>query len=65
MDQQERRDPDQAGTETTEETQRIIGGGDYEEPGEEEDIPPGGDVRTVYMQDREPGAPEPGAPQPS
>ena len=25
----------------------------------------GGDVRTVYMQDREPGTPEPGAPQPS
>ena len=65
MDQQERPDRDQAGTETTEETRHTIGGGDDEQSREEEGVPPGGDVRTVYTQDREPGAPEPGAPQPS
>ncbi len=65
MRQEERHDRPDEGTETIEEAARIIGGGDFAAPGEEEPAPPGGDVRTVYTQDRDPGSPEPEAPQPT
>jgi hypothetical protein len=63
MTRDERHDRDEEGSETREEAARIIGG-DYAEP-REEGTPPGGDVRTVYTQDRDPGSPEPEAPQPT
>jgi hypothetical protein len=63
MRREERSDRHDEGTETREDAAKIIGGGDYAAPGEDEPAPPGGDVRTVYTQDRDPGSPEPEAPQ--
>ena len=64
MAEQQERDEksiEQKNREWTEQT-RAAGNRDGLPEGEAEDTPPGGDVRTAYMGDREPGEPEPQQP---
>jgi hypothetical protein len=59
--QQQDRDEAQGHKPDPQEVARAVAPG--EDDGTQQDTPPGGDVRTVYANDRNPGDAEPSAPQ--